>query len=62
MLAEDLEFFAEWGGGGDLLDRYFEAARFWRETAMIFALPPPDLRLFLKQAERLIALEKTANG
>jgi hypothetical protein len=39
------------------MDRYFDAARFWRDIGHVMTLSPAQLRQYLAQAERLHKLE-----
>jgi hypothetical protein len=50
-------FFRWWGGGEQLLDRYFEAGRWWGDIEHMLSLTPDRLDLYLKQAHRIKELE-----
>ena len=43
--------------GPDLLDRYFECARFWNDIDYVMGLTVTDLILHLDQARRIAKIE-----
>ena len=51
-------FFGWYGGADRLIDRYFEAARFWRDIAYVMALTPSRLMQVYQQAMRIAKLER----